>query len=165
MPRQREGHGTTVTERPWTHAKLLRQMLVTDAPLVAHLGTRVYPMVAPEGATMPLATYGLASTDRADAQHLKGDSGLTVRTLEVVLHGQDYDAIDELARTLRERLGSWRGFEGAADIRRIDIIDEADDTYDRPEGGEDDPIFTRTVSLRMHLREHATSLPDGSYGG
>ena len=95
---------------------------------------------------------------------MKGNSGLTTRIYSVSLMGQDYDDIDEAATGLLSRLESWRGVEGSLKVRRVDIIDEVDDPYDRPEGGEDTPIYVRSFSMRLVNIETSTALPLGSYG-
>lgn len=153
----------TIHGRAWTAGRVIRSMLVSDAGFVEVFGDRVFPLVAPEGTALPLATYRLDSTTRESA-HMKGNSGLTTRLYSVALMCDDYDELDEAATGLLERLESWRGVEGDLKVRRVDIIDEADEPYDRPEGGEDKPIYVRSFSVRLVNIQTTTALPTGSYG-
>jgi hypothetical protein len=153
----------TIIGRPWTAGRIIKSMLLSDAGFVEVFGERLFPLVAPEGMALPLATYRLESTTR-EGGYLTGNSGLTTRVYEVALMGQDYDQIDEAATGLLARLESWRGQESDFKVRRVDISDESDEPYDRPEGGEDSPIFVRAFSVRMVTIYTPTALPDGSYG-
>lgn len=148
--------------RAWTPTKAVRALLMSHAPSREYLGDRLYPVVAPEGAALPLGVYRLAGTDRTGG-HMTGNAGHAYREIEVRLFDQDYDALDAFAADFRLRLESWRGVEGGLKVRRIDIMDESDEPYERPEGGEDDPIYSRLFTLRLTQIEAATTLPDGSY--
>lgn len=154
----------TIPGRAWTAGKIIRAMVLSDAEGRGFLGDRLYPMVAPEGTALPLGVYRLAATQR-DGAHMTGNSGIVTRSYEVAFYCDDYDEIDAFAIAFRERLESWRGVEGGLKVRRVDIDDERDEPYERPEGGEDDPIFARVFTVTLRNIETTTALPDDSYGG
>lgn len=155
----------TIHSRAWTAGKIIRSLLVSDANMRAAFGDRVYPLVAPEGTDLPLCVYRLSATDRTEGRHMTGASGLVSRSYEVAFYGSDYDEIDALASAFRERLESWRGDEGGLKVRRVDIDDERDEPYERPEGGADEPVFARAFEVSLKQIETTTALPADSYGG
>jgi hypothetical protein len=154
----------TIIGRGWTAGKVIRELMRSNTAMQEFCGSRIYPLVAPEGSDLPLCVYRLNRTDR-DGRHTTGNSGIVTRSYAVECHGQDYDELDAFAARFAERLESWRGVEGSLTVRRIVIDDESDEQYDRPSGGEDDAIFLRLFQITLHLIENTTSLPQGSYGG
>lgn len=154
----------TIPSRAWTAGKVIRTLLTSDAAVREFVGDRVYPMVAPEGTDLPLCVYRLSATPR-DGAHMEGNSGIVTRSYEVVFYDDDYDEIDAFAIGFRLRLESWRGDEGGLKVRRVDIDDERDEPYERPEGGADEPVFARAFEVSLKQIETTTALPADSYGG
>lgn len=86
----------------------LRQHLLDDPAISAAVGTRIYPLLLPQKATLPAMVLTQISNIRHD--HLRGQAALARPRWQVDSWAATYDAMDRLDTLARRRL---EGFHGA----------------------------------------------------
>ncbi len=108
----------------------LATYLMGVTELVALIGTRVYPNVAPSGNTYPCVTYFKVTSNRV--RDMGGESGLVQSRIQVNAWAIDtatsrgYAAAKAVADKIRTKLDSFRGTMGATQIDAIFLLDESD---------------------------------------
>lgn len=111
----------------------IRDYLLADSAIVAHVSARIYPMALPQKPTYPAIVYARISGPRL--HHLGGASGRALPRLSLHCWGGDYDQAKALAGLVRARLDGFNGTfaddDSPADIVRATImIDNEIDDYD-----------------------------------
>ncbi len=106
---------------------LLYTRLTGHAGLAALVDTRVYPMLLPQGATLPALTYQRISTVQTYSH--QGDSGLATVRMQVDCWGATYASAKAVAAQVKAALS---GYTSSA-IGRCHLVAERD-LYD-PETG------------------------------
>jgi hypothetical protein len=86
----------------------LRTLLITDAQIAAILGTRVYPLILPQGPTLPAATYFKVSGEDQISNSGSQDYGWA--RYQIDAWATTFTAAQTLADLIRSRL---HGFNGA----------------------------------------------------
>lgn len=89
-----------------TIEEALRTVLIGNVGVSALVGTRVYPVVAPQGASLPAVVYQRISANRQ--HHLQGPSGLTQVRMQFTAIATTYSAMKALANALRQALDGYR---------------------------------------------------------
>jgi hypothetical protein len=84
----------------------LRAYLATQAPVVAQVGDRIYPMAFPENGTWPAVVYSVADTDIE--YDVAGTSRIRQIEMELLSASTDSDTPDDVADVLEAAL--VRGF-------------------------------------------------------
>lgn len=108
--------------------------LTADSSIAALVGTRVYPVKAPEDETRALIVYSRIS---GIGDHtLRGVGGLARPRLQIDCWAPTPDVAAQLARLVKARLDGFRGAIGTGDspsvsvaVRGMFLADERDD-YD-----------------------------------
>lgn len=101
---------------------------LTGVPAIAALiGTRVYPALAPMGATLPYVVYQHISGVRETA--FGDDPGIARARIQVAAWSDEYSEARQVAEAVRQGLQRYRGTVGGVEV--LDVFVEADfDQYD-----------------------------------
>jgi len=79
--------------------------LAATTGVTSLVGTRIYPMQAPQTAALPLVTYQRISTVRAGS--LRGSGGLADPRIQVDCWAENYGAVKALADQVRRALDGY----------------------------------------------------------
>lgn len=104
---------------------VLRSALVGSAAVSAIVGSRIYPVLAPASAAMPLVTWRRSGVQRE--QTLSGPMGLPRVSVEYSIYGTTYEQARELADSMRAVLDGYGGTLDNTTIRQTSLEDESDD--------------------------------------
>lgn len=104
---------------------VLRSALVGSAAVSAIVGSRIYPVLAPASAAMPLVTWRRSGVQRE--QTLRGPMGLPRVSVEYSIYGTTYEQARELADAMRVVLDGYGGTLDNTTIRQTSLEDESDD--------------------------------------
>jgi hypothetical protein len=86
--------------------------LTSDSDVSALVGTRVYPLVAPQDAELPLLVYQRISTPRVRSQ--SGPSGLAHPRFQITARATSVSQLRDLANKVRIALDGFKGVMGGA---------------------------------------------------
>jgi len=86
---------------------ILRSRLIGASAVVAYVGARMYPGVAPKGAGFPNITFNRVSSEHH--RHLQGAAGLVQVHIQVDMWGDSYLETIGLADAVRHVLDGYRG--------------------------------------------------------
>jgi hypothetical protein len=127
--------------------KLISDRLSADPAVGQVLGGRVYPVIAPASATLPLATWRRAAVQRE--QTLTGPTGLPTVTLSLDLYAETYEAVRDLADRCRACLDGFGGGVGnSVQIRLVSLLNEADGFVSLA-GGDLPPVYSVTQTYTI----------------
>lgn len=104
---------------------VLRNVLVTNTVASSLVGTRVYPILAPQSAAMPFITYRRAGIQRQ--QTLAGPSGVPKVTVEVDVYAATYEAARDVADRVRRCLDGYGGTVDNTVVKQTSLENEQDD--------------------------------------
>jgi len=105
----------------------LYSYLTNDAAIAALVGTRVYPLTAEQGASLPLLVYQRVSTPREVSQ--SGSSGLAHPRFQISCLAASYGDAVALANAVVAALNGYKGTFGAGSIQ-ASFVDTELDVYD-----------------------------------
>ena len=125
-------------------------LLTTDPGVVALVGSRVYPLAAPQGAAFPRITHQLITTTRD--WDLLGPSGLRRALMQIDVWALSEGAAEELAERLRVLLDGFGGELGGVRVQLIQLVDEGALAEFRQDGSER-PIYRVRFSARITAEE------------
>lgn len=97
--------------------------LLADATVAAAVGTRIYPVAAPQGATMPHIVYQRISGPRV---HSHDGSDLAHPRFQFACNAATYAAAKALANAVREELDGTHVTQSGVRIDRIQVQNEMD---------------------------------------
>ena len=113
-------------------------ILAADADVSTAVGTRIYPMVARQGAALPYIVFQRISANHVDST--TGSSGLCEARIQVdcVTDGDlaGYLTARTLAEHVRDALQGYTGVAGTIDIDIIRLLDDRDGLQEEIEGSE-----------------------------
>lgn len=127
-------------------------ILTADTGVTDLVSTRIYPIIAPESASMPYITV-----QRIDSQHehfMLGSSGMTRQRVQIDCWSDSMLSASNVAEAVRESLDSYRGTVGSLDIRRASLESE-DDEYEPPSDDSEDGAFRVSLDFVIWHRESA----------
>jgi hypothetical protein len=104
---------------------VLRTALVSSTAVTAIIGTRIYPVLAPASAALPLVTWRRSGIERG--QTLAGPAGLPRVSVEFSIYGTTYEQARELADAMRVVLDGYGGTVDNTTVRQTSLEDESDD--------------------------------------
>jgi len=114
---------SVIEEAVYTHLK-------TDANVAALVGTRIYPLVAPQDAAYPLLVYQRISTPRVRSH--SGPSGLAYPRIQITCAADQYDVTRSLANTVRASMDGFKGLLGSlVDVGAVFAENEIDEYEDQ----------------------------------
>ena len=127
--------------------KVIADRLQADAAVTAIIAGRVYPVIAPASASLPFATWRRQAVQRE--QTLSGPAGMPTVTLAVDLYAETYEAVRELADTVRASLDGWGGAVGNyITVRLVSLLNEADG-FIQLAGGDLPPVYSVTQTYQI----------------
>lgn len=85
----------------------IRALILGDGVIAGRVGTRVYPLVLPQGEKRESIVYSRISG--LGDHHMQGPSGLSRPRIQIDCWAQNPDAADELGRLVKERLDGFQG--------------------------------------------------------
>lgn len=135
-------------------------LLSGDAALTAIVGTRIYPLRAPQSGTYPLLVYQQIASQKVDS--MQGGSGLDLSLWQFTCWGPDYLVAKQAIEALRILLQGYRGTvtvpaAGTVDIEGAFVEATRDDWDDggAPDSGES-PMFGAQVDYQINFLEEPT---------
>lgn len=102
----------------------LVQLLAEDAPVAALVATRVYPLVLPQGTTLPAVTYQRISG--IHEKSLEGPSELTRPRFQLVAHASTFLTARLTANAIKRALDGRRAARTTTSIQSIAVENEFD---------------------------------------
>ena len=115
----------------------LRTYLLSKPAISALVGTRVYPLRAPQNAAYPQLTYGIISD--IEVMSLEGSSGLTDARLHIDCWANDaagYSTVKSLKAAVRNALTGFSGWMGSTEVGAVLPAGDVD-LYEQPESASD----------------------------
>lgn len=109
----------------------LRTYTLADGGVAALVGTRMYPRMLPQNATLPALVYQRIDTRRL--HDLDGPDGLPRPRMQITCWGTLPATAAGLAATVRQRLDGYRGAMGAVAVESCLLVGERD--VNDPEAG------------------------------
>jgi len=104
---------------------VLRTALVGSTAVTSIIGTRIYPVLAPASAALPLVTWRRSGIERG--QTLAGPVGLPRVSVEFSIYGTTYEQAREVADSMRVVLDGYGGTVDNTTVRQTSLEDESDD--------------------------------------
>lgn len=128
----------------------VRNRLVTTAAVTALVGSRVYPVIAPADADLPFVTWRRTSIQR---QHsLSGPVGVPMVMLTVDAFATTYEAVRDLADTVRVSLDGWGGTFQNTVVSNVSLENESDG-FVQLAGGDVPPVYTVQMTFGILWQE------------
>jgi len=104
---------------------VLRSALVANGTVSGLIGTRVYPVLAPATASLPMVTWRRTGINRE--QTLGAPMGVPRVTVEYSIYGTTYEQAREVADAMRVVLDGYGGTADNTTVRQTSLEDESDD--------------------------------------
>lgn len=137
----------SLTEAP---EAFLFQRLASQTAVSQYVGSRVYPLIAPTGAPMPLVIYQRTAVERP--QSMAGNVGNPVVTLQLTTYGTSYTSVKSIARSVRLAVDNWTGTTAGVTIQRTTLITESDGV-DMPQDDQMLPYYSVQQSYEFRINE------------
>lgn len=128
----------------------LYQRLGQHTSVSQYVDTRIYPMVAAMGATLPLIVYQRTGVERP--QSLAGNVGNPVVTVQLTTYDTSYTSVKAIARAVRLRMDNWTGTTSGVTIQRTTLVSEADGV-DMPQDDQMLPYYSVQQSFEFRINE------------
>lgn len=129
----------------------MRNALAADASVAALIGTRIYPVLAPASAQMPLVTWRRSGIQRQ--QTLSRPMGMPRVTVEFSIYGVTYENAREIADAMRQVLDGYGGAEGTTTVNQTSLENESDD-FVTLAGADLPPVYQITQSYDVWWQEN-----------
>lgn len=121
--------------------KWLQNRLENYAGITALVGTKVYPMYAPQSAAYPFVTFRRSNTERNyKTGTTPSNDGVPRTTFEIHCWDDDYGGVKDLSNHVRLAIDGYRQDASGFVVRRAFIEDEAD-VPEPPDWGGEQPIY------------------------
>lgn len=126
------------------------------------VGTRIWPIMAPQEDTYPMITYQLISD--VPHHHMTGESGLWMCRIQLNVYderttggtGNVYKSVKSISEALRNVLSGYRGTWGSTAIRRC-TVESFGDLPVAVESGEEQAVCAVTADLEVYYTKSAPS--------
>lgn len=129
---------------------VLRAALVGNGTVVALIGTRVYPVIAPATAALPFVTWRRVAVKRQ--QTLGAPMGLAITSVEYSIYGVTYEQAREVADAMRQVLDGYGGTANNTEVKQTSLEQESDD-FVTLAGAELPPAFQITQQYDTFWQE------------
>jgi len=114
----------------------LRSLLIADGTVNGLVGSRIYPLIAPRTATLPLVIFQRISAVR-DASHTStSGAGLVEATYQFAGLAPTYSAAKTLTEAVRDALDQYRGTSEGVSIDAIHAESDFDGYNEPPDVAE-----------------------------
>ena len=104
---------------------VLRSALIAAPAVSALVGSRIYPVLAPATAALPLVTWRRSGVQRE--QTLGLPMGMPRVSVEYSIYGTTYEQARELADAMRVVLDGYGGTADNTTVKQASLEDESDD--------------------------------------
>jgi len=132
--------------------KAVADALVADTAVAAILGDRIYPVIAPEEAALPFATWRRQAVVRETTLGNTG-TGLPTVTLALELYARSYEEVRELADACRAKLQGWgTAVANSPSVRHVALVNESDG-FVQLAGGDLPSIYAVTQTYTILWQE------------
>jgi hypothetical protein len=128
----------------------LYQRLTSQTAVSSLIGSRVYPLIAPQGTPLPLVVYQRTGVERP--QSLAGNVGNPLVTLQLTTYGTSYTSVKSIARAVRIAIDGWTGTTAGVTIQRSTLQTEADGV-DMPADDQMLPYYSVQQSFEFRIDE------------
>lgn len=128
----------------------LYQRLTSQTNVSQYIGSRVYPLIAPQGTPLPLVVYQRTAVERP--QSLAGNVGNPVVTLQLTSYGTSYTSVKNIARAVRLTIDGWTGTTAGVTIQRTTLASEADGV-DMPADDQMLPYYSVQQTFEFRIDE------------
>ena len=130
-------------------------VLAADSAVAALVSTRIYPTIAPEGASLPFLAYRRVETEHVQTKSRTLDDLARAR-VEVRCVASTYSGVRTLADKVRLAMHGYAGTVGSYTIRGV--IDEGEyDSGEMPPDGTDVPRHVVVNDYGVWFSETAPS--------
>lgn len=124
--------------------------LTSQTAVSQYIGTRVYPLLAPQGTPLPLIVYQRTGVERE--RSLTGNVGNPVVTLQLTTYGTSYFSVKQIARSVRLAVDNWTGTTAGVTIQRTTLVTEADGV-DMPADDQMLPYYSVNQTFAFRINE------------
>ena len=128
----------------------LYQRLTSQTAVSQYIGSRVYPLIAPQGTPLPLVVYQRTAVERP--QSLSGNVGNPLVTLQLTTYGTSYTSVKTIARAVRIAIDGWTGTTASVTLQRTTLLTEADGV-DMPADDQMLPYYSVQQSFEFRINE------------
>ena len=127
--------------------QLVIDQLENDPAVVALIGDRVYPVIAPASAALPFVTWRRQGVTRE--MTLAGPLGMPTVSLAVDMYAESYAAVRDMADRVRAVLDGFRG--GVGNYMHVSIvsIQSESDGFVQLAGGDLPPVYSVTQTYNV----------------
>lgn len=129
---------------------VLRSQLLANNTLASIIGSRVYPVMAPAAAALPLIVWRRAGIARA--QTLGAPMGVPQVTVEYQIYAGTYETAREIADTMRVVLDGYGGNVENTTIRQTSLENEVDE-FVQLQGSEMPAVYQITQNYDVWWQE------------
>lgn len=130
---------------------VLRAALVSNTAVVAMVGTRIYPLLAPKTAALPFVTWRRAGITREHT--LAGPMGMPNVSVEMQSFAATYEDVREVADRVRQCLDGYGGTVNNTVVKNVSLENEADD-FVQLAGGDLPPVYQVTQTFNVLWQEN-----------
>ena len=127
--------------------KAAARAIAADPAVAALLGERIWPVIAPQSASLPFATWRRTGVQRS--QTLSGPMGMATVLLAVDVFSTTYEEARDIADRVRSVLDGWGGAVSEYVSVRNVSLDTESDGFVQLAGGDLPPVYqvTQTYSI------------------
>ena len=130
--------------------QVVRLALIADADVFAVVGSRIYPVLAPSSAALPLITWRRSSVLRT--MGLGGPTGVTTVTLSLEIYAETYEAVRELADLCRLALDGYGATVDNVVVSNVSLDNESVG-FVQLQGGESAPFLSVSQTYSILWQE------------
>jgi len=128
----------------------IRTLILSDPAVSGLVGNRVYPQIAPEGATYPLVVY--SQILRVDPTGLSTPLSLSTVSYEFTAWAESYITAHDVEVALVNLLNKYRGTTQSTTIHDVELISSNDNVVPRADGSQESyygvvTAFRFTISI------------------
>jgi hypothetical protein len=129
---------------------VLRSALTASTAVTTLIGARIYPVLAPASAALPLVTWRRSGIQRE--QTLGAPMGIPRVTVEYSIYGTTYENAREIADAMRVVLDGYGGTNGTTTVNQTSLETESDD-FVTLAGADLPPVYQITQSYDVWWQE------------
>jgi hypothetical protein len=129
---------------------VLRSALVASANVSALVGSRIYPILAPQTAALPFIVWRRSGISREHT--LAGPMGVSTVSVEMQLLAATYEQARELADRCRLVLDGYGATLNNTEVKHVSLEQESDD-FVQLAGGDLPPVYQVTQTYNLLWQE------------
>lgn len=129
---------------------VLRSALTASPAVSSLVASRIYPVLAPASAPLPLVTWRRTAIQRE--QTLGGPMGMPRVTVEFSIYGTTYENAREIADAMRAVLDGYGGVSGTTQVNQTSLENETDD-FVTLAGADLPPVYQITQTYDVWWQE------------